>query len=132
MIEQARAALRAPDIDQHLDYAGFNEHRQRGVCRVRVWLDRRVAVVTEIDENTGPSVTNCIEHVADAVGELLCNAGIDNWRYFGWQLVEHYEANRIRPATFDVVEFGSPSMNVRPHWRSAPANEFGWLREACA
>jgi hypothetical protein len=82
----------------------------RGRCRVRIFvtdgseLDVPVAVVvTELGDNPGQSVTNCIERV---VGEVLHAHSLDPSETV---VIEHYEdgarGTQEDPATFDLVTF---------------------------
>ena len=96
---------------QRLDYEGFSGHRPRGLCRMTVWRPAVVAgetttavyagvvVVTELEENPGPSVTNCIEHVAEAVERKLGEPVGD-----GWLLVEHYPHGDRGPDFWSLAE----------------------------
>lgn len=91
-------------------------------CRVRVYhnqdgeIDREVAVITELKDNKGTSITNCIEFLTVLLVnkyELTLNK---------LTIVEHYEAEHahrglkdivVRDETFSVVGFsvvpGPPS-----------------------
>lgn len=73
--------------------------RHQGLCRVRLFVSPRgaVAVLTDLgDKNTGVSVTNAVE----LIRETLVARGIIGSEAI---LIEHYEPEGFRPATFDVV-----------------------------
>jgi hypothetical protein len=93
----------------------------RGRCGCSVFLPvagRRsirpgVIVLTELADNPGPSVTNSIEWIAAELENVLRVPLLS-----GYRLVEHYPANSIRSATFDVVEIGNDGQRwYGPKWR---------------
>lgn len=102
-----------PDVDRQLDYVTEWSH-QPARCRLRAWHDAEVAVVTELADNPGMSITNAIEAVADAVSDALDVDVSDA----GYLLVEHYEAGRWRAPTFDAVRFlsGDGRRHRVPQW----------------
>lgn len=101
-----------PNLDRRVSYTP--SWGREGCCRLRVWHEQEIAVVTELDDNPGPSVTNAIETIADVVQQILDRPiGTDD----GYLLVEHYEAGgrSWRDPTFDVVRF-----LVTEPWHSSP------------
>jgi hypothetical protein len=121
----------APDIDTTLHYKPTHQ-RQDGHCRLRVWHDRHVAMVTETEDNPGMSVTNAAEDVWSAARRHL---GVE-LDHPSWWMVEHYPAcPGRRVPTFDVVTFAgrdAPEGRFRgPTWmpgRRVP--ELAWLYDA--
>lgn len=121
-----------PDLDRRLEYwPAANGGRNKSACRLRVWHERHVAMVTELDDNPGMSVTNAAEDVWTAVSRLLdCEL-----LHPAWTMVEHYAATPRGwlPARFDVVLFEGRDGERRlssPSWR--PAARHGgleWLTE---
>lgn len=89
-----------------------------GECLLRVYAAADgglpVAVVTELDDNLGPSVTNAIENVHAAVRDGISRAG----EPFAFRLVEHYRARGRHPATYDLVGFRIGPLT--PRWTHLP------------
>lgn len=126
-----------PSLDRTLDYTA-RWLRVHGRCRLRLFEVERLAVVTEMADNPGPSVTNAIECVAGAIEALLPGVRFADHRAeplpASWQLIEHYERS-CAPHTLDVVRFrgrDAEGQLVGPSWMAIRAGEMGWLREAIA
>ena len=72
---------------------------QPSICRLRLFnaasMNKVTAVVTEIDDNTGTSVTNSAASLANEICERF---DIEPSRFI---LIEHYAAERGERATFD-------------------------------
>lgn len=80
--------------------------RPEGECQLRVIRlsdGRRVAVVTEIPENLGASVTNAAEHIAGVLEHEQYDA-----------LIEHYPPMSHRPASLDEVLVTDGRASWRP------------------
>jgi hypothetical protein len=111
-----------PDLDETIDVdPGHWTYGGPTRCRLRLYRcpdGTPLAVVTELAENRGHSVSNAAEHVWRALALRL-----DTTRFV---LVEHYgpesyEAGR-KGETFDVVTIE----NGQPRWRRTSAGD---LRE---
>lgn len=84
-----------------------------GRCRIRIYQrdgELPVVVCTELDDNTGMSITNAAEMVASQVLDSHRHdfpAYHSSGKPFVW--IEHYQTGsrgtRTDPATFDLVEF---------------------------
>jgi hypothetical protein len=76
--------------------------RARGRCGCTVFepagSQPGVVILTEQADNPGPSITNAIEGIAAELETRLRAPLLE-----GFVLVEHYPANSIRGATFDLV-----------------------------
>lgn len=125
-----------PDLDRRLTYT-MTPSGLTGICRLRAWHDRNVAVVTELDDNPGPSVTNAIESVADAVESLLGVRFAEHPTLMvpvRWQILEHYErASGLD--TLDVVTFAGRDDQARlrgPSWAALRSDRLPWLRDSLA
>ncbi len=112
----AAVALRPPDVDRPLDYRNPWGQRPPGRCRLRVWHPERVALVTELDDNPGPSVTNSAEVIAEEVRAM----------FDGYTLVEHYDASLSRGHSLAVVHHQPGSVAT---WSPLPAG-LDWLADA--
>ena len=105
-------------------YHGY--HGVRSVCYLRLYQPKEtrpaIAIFTELEENSGTSVTNRIEVLATLAWEFLQkpdvapvviehypNRGVHNTHTGRWQF----------PESFDIVEFErKPDGNfVKPRWR---------------
>lgn len=100
-----------------------------GHCRVRLYREARIVVVTEQPDNQGPSVTNAIEIIADTIER-------DTGAYFGpairpdgsryeptqpvWSYVEHYPPRGTLNEAWCTVTFDRDQHGrlVSPSWRS--------------
>lgn len=86
--------------------------RTDSLCRVRTFVSpgqEVVALLTDLgDRNPGSSVTNSVEFIRRA---LIARGVIDTTA----KIVEHYESNDFRRATFDVVSFSEKDL---PNWHS--------------
>lgn len=118
----------SPVIDRPLDYPGWDESHP-GRCRMRAFPDIKLVVVSELEDNPGPSITNCIEHVASAAEEEL------DARFFGtsWRLVEHDPSHGPNdPLAFTLVTFSGYDRRTRhlvnPGWQPIPG-AMDWLRD---
>jgi hypothetical protein len=118
--------MRSSDVDRTLDY--FSRHTAvMGRCRLRVWHDEAIVVVTELEQNPGMSVTNAIEDIASLV-ELVLVKKLDDFL-----LVEHYPRSTMRGSTYDVVTFTGRQKAgplVGPAWAPLPDELRRDLREA--
>ena len=85
-------------------------------CRVRIYVspERKItAILSDLgDLSSGTSITNSIEY---AYEQLICAGYIDERA----KIIEHYEENEIRSATFDFVEI----INGSPKWTSSTVEE---------
>lgn len=111
--------------DERFEYRGF--HNCPSVCRLRVYEEdgkAPVALVTELEDNVGTSVTNMAEHLASAVWKMLERPAL------GLVWIEHYEDRAHiggRPTLkehFDHVTFEprSDAFGIltgfgEPHWQ---------------
>lgn len=112
-----------PLLDEVIDVAAA-AHGLATRCRLRLFRGadgRPLAVVTELAENTGASVTNAAEDVWRALARRL-----DTTRF---TLIEHYGRESGAAGggeeTFDVVTV----TNGKPGWRSITADELHRLME---
>lgn len=126
-----------PSLDRPLDYTA-RWLRIHGRCRLRLFEAERIAVVTELADNRGPSVTNAIESIAGAIEALVPGVRFADDPASplpaSWQLVEHYERS-CAPHTLDLVRFrgrDAEGQLVGPSWMAIRAGEMPWLREAVA
>lgn len=87
--------------------------RNDAICRVRLFVthDNTVyAVLTDIgDKNTGPSVTNSVEHIRL---ELIKKGFISENAI----IIEHYDKEFPEGGTFDFVVFNEKNI---PNWKSS-------------
>ena len=110
-----------------LRYKGFFEHP--GLCHLRLFEGPtlRVAIVTEIKGNPGASITNAIEHVAEAIEETfdLPHVFAGNVWDKASILIEHWDKDSDVAAKnldeYDVVKLGVatpsiPHFYAHPHW----------------
>lgn len=107
-----------------LDYAGYHGC----ACRCDVQIERAgedvLVIVSERDDNSGTSVTNCAEVVATAIAARLREVPVWRLRY-----VEHYPARSHREATFHEVVFEwSGRTAARPQWSHLGADGLDQLR----
>lgn len=124
-----------PDLDRRITYmTGWN--RAEGIARLRVWHAEQLAVVTELDDNTGPSVTNAIEAVGVAVEALLGVRFAEHPTLMvpvHWQLAEHYVRSAMGRTTIDLVRFSGRSdegLLQGAAWTHLRPSEMAWLWEA--
>ena len=86
------------------DFKGSIKNEKSGFCRVRIFSveDKIIVILTELDNNDGQSVTNCIEYIVRALyqkGFVLDPSAM---------FIEHYERyknNSYTPFDFDIVTF---------------------------
>ena len=87
--------------------SGYGPGRQ-GMCRVRIFVlaaSRPVVLLTDLDTNIGPSVTNAVEFIIRALIRRGHATSI-------FRFIEHYERDAPRMATFDevfILSNGAPS-----------------------
>lgn len=116
-----------PDLDRPVRYRA-RSFGSEGEARMRVWYDQAVAMLTELDSNPGPSITNAAED-AWAVVAAVTDLKI---LHPSWRLVEHYPANAHRSDALDVVSFAGLDADGRPQGVSwCPAilvPGLAWLR----
>ena len=98
--------------------------RLPGRCRATVFLETRdragVIVVSEMDDNPGPSVTNSIEAICSALERVLCMPGLA-----GYRLVEHYPPNSQRGPTYDLVDIVRSDRGFHsPSWKHLDVEAF--------
>ncbi len=123
-----------PDLDRRIRYTPRWQRRD-GLARLRVFHGEQVAVVTELDDNPGMSVTNAIEEVGDAVEVLLAVRLAPHPTLMvpvRWTLVEHYPRSQ---AVLSVVTFAGRDAEGRlecPTWRYLQPGELPWLDAAMA
>lgn len=115
MEDPARVALQPPDADLVVDYPAPWWFAEPGRCRLRIWHAEKVALVTELDGNPGPSITNAAEQVTAAVLDVL-----DGLPY---TIVEHYEASLCLPHRLQVVHYKRGSVAT---WMPLPPT-LDWL-----
>jgi len=75
--------------------------RRDGICRVRIFVSAEGAVwalVTELERNSGDSITNSIERIRKS----LIRQGLISDRA---AIIEHYEREEPNAHTFDLVSF---------------------------
>lgn len=121
----------------NLEYDGF-WHGRPGRCRLTYWPPTVVmandatvgypglAVVTELDDNPGPSVTNAIENVAAAVERVVGEPVASE----NWILVEHYPRRKTSRETFDQVRLtrSSDGKYHDPDWKHIDPEEISrWV-----
>lgn len=123
-----------PDLDRRIRYTPRWQRRE-GVARLRVFHGEQVAVVTELDDNPGMSVTNAAEAVAQVVEDLLGVRFAPHPTLMvpvTWTLVEHYPRSQAR---LSVVTFAGRDGEGRlegPTWRYVQPGELPWLDAALA
>lgn len=117
-MDQPSTLTRAPDVDRTLTYPCDPwGRRPRGRCRLRAWHSERVALVSELDDNTGASVTNACEYLVAEVRAVLDDGG--------YELVEHYHRTGLLDDRFARIHCGPSGI---PTW-SPLTPELQWLRE---
>ncbi|MDO4697996.1 MAG: DUF4263 domain-containing protein [Pasteurellaceae bacterium] len=102
-----------------LDFKGNIKHADNGFCRVRIFTAQKkiIVILTELDNNDGQSVTNCIEHIIKYLNKMgyVCGNAI---------FIEHYEdydkKDSYTPFKFDIVTLSSE--NTNPEWESISLN----------
>ncbi|NLH95904.1 MAG: hypothetical protein GX477_00970 [Clostridiaceae bacterium] len=90
-------------------YTDFNGNL--AICDIEIYGN--VVIATELDNNTGASITN----VAELVAMQVCRAFNINPRHLVW--IEHYPPSSISPEHFDRVEFDFDERRVcftNPRW----------------
>ena len=107
--------------DELLEWKGFGNGfgKWDSKCRIRIYEhnDLEVCVVTELPDNLGTSITNCVEIIAVMAIEKFAL----NFQKFIW--IEHYTAELPNPnpigrpkleceESFDMVSFG---IEVKPN-----------------
>lgn len=95
--------------DDYWHYPGYFRNKN-GTCRLRVWesdkYDYKLAIVTEVDYNPGPSITNCAEKITDKLDKefgphvLIENYGND------YDYVRYAFAGTVRHAKWSRVYTG--------------------------
>ena len=94
-------------------------NKPRGLCRVRIFHSSTgiVSVLTDLSNvghgAMGPSVTNSVEFIRSA---LIKRGFITH----DTLVIEHYEKESFREATFDVVSFSQENI---PRWKSISIDE---------
>lgn len=127
----------SPDLDRRIIYAP-RWNRTEGIARLRVWHAEHLAVVTELDDNTGPSVTNAIETIGDVVEALLGVRFAEHPTLMvpvTWQLAEHYVRSAMGGVTIDLVRFSGRDFEGHlegPAWKHLQRSELSWLWDALA
>lgn len=127
-------AMISPDLDRQVRYTPRWQRRE-GVARLRVFHGEHVAVLTELDDNPGMSVTNAVEEAAQVVEDLLGVRFAEHPTLMvpvTWSLVEHYERSEAR---LSVVTFSGRDAEGRlegPTWRYLQPGEMSWLDAALA
>lgn len=103
-----------------LDFKGNIKFADQGFCRVRLFTGERktiIVIITELDNNDGQSVTNCIEYII----EYLCNMGYVPSNAIFIEHNERYDKSySYTPFNFDVVTL-EPDTN-KPKWKSISLN----------
>ncbi len=86
------------------------------MCRIRIFCNIKqesYAVFTDLDNNTGPSVTNSVE---DIWQDLLKQGHIRE----DTKVIEHYESELFRGESFDWVTFDKSN---KPSWKKTRRSE---------
>lgn len=93
-----------PDRDEIITLRAWAQGLNRGVevrTRLRTWLHPlKIAMLSELDDNPGPSVTNAAEDIWSHVEHLLGVDLLDG----RWSAIEHYDHGGCKP-TYDLVLF---------------------------
>lgn len=125
------------------DLLVYKDHMKRdGSCGVRIFENSRVflIVLTELKNNTGPSVTNAVENIVNQLCPRIL-ATVVNWAILTNKLgsddlamyragctfvfVERYE---VRPNELDWIELKHDSGTWHsPNWRRANSQETTFL-----
>lgn len=101
------------------DFKDSINHADRGFCRVRIFTGGKkiIVILTELDNNDGQSVTNCIEYIIEYLYKtgFVCGNAI---------FIEHYEdydkKYSYMPFKFNIVTLSSE--NTNPKWESISLN----------
>lgn len=106
--------------DFNMKYSG--EYQYIGLwgcdCVCYLEIDGNTVIVTELPQNRGTSITNFAEHLATQV----CNEFKIPKNSLIW--IEHYPANRLRPAIWDLVTFKRVEEVFKsPQWRPLSETE---------
>jgi hypothetical protein len=109
--------MRPADIDELLSCKPRWGHS--ATARIRIWRSERLAVLTELDDNEGPSVTNAAEDFWTAF-ERRFEVDLLNGP---WTVLEHYPASRgvDTKTEVDLVIFTSRDKDgllAHPTWVS--------------
>lgn len=106
----------------------FQDHNGRtGVCHLEIINneDNAIAIVTEIADNTGMSVTNA----AECLIAQVCRAKVIDPATLVW--IEHYSEKSYKQKTKPRVEYSlvtfklSKSAVVKPVWK--PMEKMDWI-----
>lgn len=126
-----------PDLDRRIRYTPRWQRRE-GIARLRVFHGEQVAVVTELDDNPGMSVTNAAEEVAQVVEDLLGVRFAPHPTLMvdvSWTLVEHYARDAGGHMSLSAVRFTGRDAEGAlegPAWTAIREGELPWLWEALA
>jgi len=119
-MEAASLPGRAPDLDRPIRYTTL--FGRPGGCRMRVWHDDRVVVLT-LDERANHDV-----HLAAEAVERVLDTDLRDPS--GYRLIEHYPPTAMRPMILDRVQFGWRGRDrglLHPLWCPLP-DDLTWLR----
>lgn len=83
---------------------GFGEWESKCLIRIYEHQQKQVVIATELPDNTGTSITNCVENLAAIVIETF---GLD-FRRMIW--IEHYP----KPSGEDTFDFVSFKVSLTP------------------
>lgn len=89
---------------------------RNGICDLKVYKhnNKTVCLVSEINANTGPSVTNSAEFIYDKLSE----------KYDNMVMVEYYSDGYRSEPSYDIVTVA----NGQPHWQRITQDEW---KELC-
>jgi len=115
--------LATGDWGQVFSYLGFGLHPSRCGLKIVREGDRVTVTLTELPDNPGTSVTNCVEEIATQVYHtFLKGTPIDKIRW-----IEHYPPRGEWEETFDEVTFDWDGETFsHPRWRRLLHREMSW------
>jgi len=114
----------ACDWGQIFSYLGLGLYKSRCGLKIVRENDRVTVILTELPDNPGTSVTNCVEEIATQVyHRFLKGTPIDKIRW-----IEHYPPRGEWEETFDEVSFDWDGETFsHPRWRrKTPEGEVQW------
>jgi hypothetical protein len=99
----------------------YGASSNKGTCRIQIFHRNPFYLVffTELDLNTGPSVTNSIEKLIEIAQGLFLQWGIQK-EHIDDLVILYAERYEEHPEYFDWVQLGS---NKQPIWTRASAEE---------
>ena len=83
-------------------YTAYREFGTKTICGLKIFRDnmgRKIVVMTELKDNPGMSITNCVEHLATQIKQDFLSKTIST--EIVW--IEHYPKSNSIGESWDVV-----------------------------